>query len=287
MSAASRFVASVDGTQLHVLESGDPRARHGVVFVHGFALSSLVFDAQLAAAPMPGWKRVAFDLRGHGRSQEGPGDYLDPRVWADDLRTVIAASGLDEVVLVAWSYGGLVVGDFFSQGGRADGLVLVAVGGNATPVADEASDDEFISLLPALRSDELDTAHAATRRLVSMLTYRPLADDWAMILEGAAARSGLGVRSALTRRTRDVRGWLTGSGLPTLIIQGDRDELLPLEASRELAAASGAELILMVDAGHMPFFEHPDSFNAALVRFLRTHFSHQPADRYTNERNSA
>ena len=108
-----------------------------------------------------------------------------------------------------------------------------------------------------------------------------------MVLEGAAARSSLAVRTALTTRTRDVRDWLTGSGLPLLIIHGDRDELLPLAASRYLASASGAELLLIPDVGHMPFFEDPAGFNAALGRFLATHFSRPSAHQPPSERNPA
>ena len=264
-----RYETTADGTRLHVVEAGEQGSTRGIVFVHGFVQSHLVFDEQLRRPHrLPGRRLVSFDLRGHGWSSGGAGGYDDPAAWADDLRTVVEGAGLDEVVLVAWSYGGFVVGDFLAAGGSAAGLVLVAAGSSMAPVDDDVVADGFLGLIPALRSPKLEASLPATRELVAMLTAEPLDAEATLRLEGASARAGAAARRGLSTRAHDVRAALAGCGAPTLVVHGARDRLVDLSASRSLADASGAELVVVDDTGHMPFFERPDAFDDVLRAFL-------------------
>ncbi|HEX2050845.1 MAG TPA: alpha/beta hydrolase, partial [Actinomycetota bacterium] len=101
----ARTIERPDGARLFVEEAG-PRSRRGAVFVHASAMRTDVWHYQLAG--LGGHRLVFYDLRGHGRSQpKGDAPFSIP-LLADDLVAVIEECGLDEVVLVGHSVGGMV-----------------------------------------------------------------------------------------------------------------------------------------------------------------------------------
>src|SRR4051794_39560785 len=90
-----------------------------VLFIHGWTQSDLCWRALVSGELADRLRMVTFDLRGHGDSEK-PTDssrYTDERLWADDLAAVIAETGLERPLLVAWSYGGFVVADYVRRYG--------------------------------------------------------------------------------------------------------------------------------------------------------------------------
>src|SRR5215218_8163767 len=108
-----------NGARLHVRESGTLDGP-GILFVHGWSQSQLCWGHQVASSLADDFHLVTFDLRGHGMSDKPPAaaQYQDPGLWADDVAAVIAATGLQRPVLVAWSYGGFVVADYLRSYGQ-------------------------------------------------------------------------------------------------------------------------------------------------------------------------
>src|SRR5262245_39343409 len=101
-------------TLLHASEWGNS-AGPAVVLIHGWSQSELCWSGQVASQLAATCRIVTFDLRGHGRSAKPSADgdaYADGRLWADDLAGLIDQAQLTRPVLVAWSYGGFVVGDY-------------------------------------------------------------------------------------------------------------------------------------------------------------------------------
>jgi len=99
-----------------------------VVFVHGLGFASPVWSKQFASCLSNDLRLIAFDLRGHGRSGKPEGGYDRSEVWADDLAAVVEQCELEQPVIVAWSYGGLVVPDHIRLHGQAHIAGIVFAG---------------------------------------------------------------------------------------------------------------------------------------------------------------
>ncbi|MFC6837796.1 alpha/beta fold hydrolase [Halomarina ordinaria] len=113
---ASHDVTGGGRTTIHVDETGDDDGP-AVLFVHGCTQSRLAWDRQLQSDLDDDFRLVAMDLRGHGDSERPTEAYDDPALWGDDVRAVIDELQLDQPTLVGWSYGGLVMSDYFKTHG--------------------------------------------------------------------------------------------------------------------------------------------------------------------------
>ena len=99
-------VSGAGGLPLQIVEAG-PQDATGILFIHGWSLSSSSWQQQLESTLADEFHLVAIDLRGHGNSAK-PWDaasYADSKIWADDIAAVIEATGLERPVVVAWSMG--------------------------------------------------------------------------------------------------------------------------------------------------------------------------------------
>ena len=112
-------IAGGDGLKLHVRDYGPPDAP-AILFIHGWSQHHLCWSAQLNSALADSFRLVAPDLRGHGQS-EAPLNaeaYTNGALWADDIKNLIAALDLKRPLLVGWSYGGFVIGDYLRRNGH-------------------------------------------------------------------------------------------------------------------------------------------------------------------------
>ncbi|MBK9179376.1 MAG: alpha/beta hydrolase [Acidimicrobiales bacterium] len=281
--AVQRSDVEVRHVRLRVEEAG--RGGPPLLLLHGFAASTFTWRAVLE--PLAQHRRVvAFDRPGFGCSQRPDPTHAIDRFWyrpegaVTATLGVIDALGLDHPVLVGSSAGGAVaVGAALARPGGIRALVLV----------DAA----------VLRGDGPPSGVAAVARL-------PLASRWLpWLLRAGAARaarrpgaladrawhdpSGItpeiargylaplrvpGWDRALWGMTREaggpgLEGRLGELALPTLVVTGDDDRVVPPDSSRRLAAAiPGAELVVIDAAGHLPHEERPAAFLDAVERFL-------------------
>lgn len=265
----STRVATSDGGSLAIRRAGRPGAR-AIVFVHGYALSSRVWVRQLASQTLAEYDLVAPDLRGCGDSVPGSASLDAASTWAGDLGAVLDALELERPVVVAWSYGGVVLGDFLASGGarRLSGIVLVA----AAPLIDMPpgpSEDPFFGLIPALLGEARDTREAAERRFVRLLSRDPLDPMLADALTATVAGTPRAVRRAMIERVINHLPDYAALRLPVLVAHGDADALLPPAVSDVLVATiPGAELTRFAGLGHAPFLESSAVFDAALDSFV-------------------
>jgi non-heme chloroperoxidase len=258
------------GVRLHVREWGDAQGPP-IVFIHGWSQAQFCWARQTEGALARDFRLVTFDLRGHGMSERpAPAEgYGDPRLWADDLQAVIEQLSLVRPVLVGWSYGGFVVGDYLRAFGE-DAIAGIDLVGAAV-VLREGFDHIGPGLLENAGdacSSDLPTSIAAIRRFLARCTAQPLTDDdrsaalcWNMVVPPE-------VRGALFARAVDNDDVFGGLTVPVLVTHGRADEIvLPSMAEHVLRVCPTARASWYDGIGHLPFVEDAERFDRELAAF--------------------
>lgn len=270
-SRAQRFVKAPDGVSLSVREWGDPGGRP-ILFIHGVMQSHLCFARQFAGEELGAFRLVAFDARGHGESDK-PKDlafYNSHIRWADDIKAVIDALALDRPILVGWSMGGRMIGQYLSVhgDGAISGIDLVA----ARVVADARFSGPAVQALPPREEGLAGDIAATTAFLRACFHRQPEPADFAFMLAyNMIAWPGLqGAMRAWPSRIDETVAALRKVRVPTLITHGAKDSVvLPSVAEFANSLIAGSWLSLYDDCGHSPFWESAARFNGELAAFAR------------------
>lgn len=260
-------VATPDGLALAARRHGAETGQ-GLIFIHGFSQSGLCWSRQTTSPVLAHLPMVDYDFRGHGGSDKPLEEaaYKDPARWAGEVAAVIAASGLTRPILVGWSYAGRIIGDYLATFGSAalGGIVFV----DAATSNERAFYGTCNRLMRQMCADDIVENIAATRAFVRRCASAPLEGEDLEIWLATNMLVPARVRRALFDRPADYEALLKALDLPVLVVQGGRDEVVAPAMAHHLAAViPGAELLLMEDAGHAPFFEAAERFNAALAAF--------------------
>jgi non-heme chloroperoxidase len=275
---AVAFITTADGTEIFYKDwgSGQP-----IVFSHGWPLTADAWDPQLNFVADNGFRAVAHDRRGGGRSgQPWVGNDLD--TYADDLASLIEALDLRDVILVGHSTGGGEVARYIGRHGT--GRVAKAVLLSAIPplmLKTEANPEG----LPIEVFDEIRAGVATDRSQF----YRDLSETfYGANREGSTVSQGtrdafwlwsmqVGIKSAYdcvrafseTDLTEDLKRF----DVPTLIVHGDDDQIVPIVAAGEKSSKLVKDATFKVYPGAphglamVPVFA--DRFNADLLEFAR------------------
>lgn len=269
------------GTMLHARECGN-RDGPGILFVHGWSQSELCWARQVEGRLAEEFRLVTFDNRGHGASEKplDPDCYADGQLWADDLAAVIDQTELERPVIVAWSYGGCIVGDYLRAHGDGDiaGLELVGAAVLLRPPTFDHVGPGLLEHAEAACSPDLATSIAAIRRFLRACTAQPLDEDlwetalcWNMLTPPE-------IRGALLGREVDAVDVLGGVSVPVLVTHGRSDAIvLPSMAEHTLARCPIAERSWYEGVGHMPFVEAPERFDRELAAFAGRAAEEAPA----------
>ena len=276
MSTVMNAIITDDGTEIHYRDWGSGRP---VVLSHGWPLNADSWESQQLFLAEHGYRSIAHDRRGHGRStQTWVGNDMD--TYADDLECLLSTLDLREVTLVGFSTGGGEVVRFLARHGSARVRQLVLVSA-VPPFMTRTSDNP--EGLPAEVFDALRVGSRADRSQL----YRDLADGPFFGNNRAGAVVSRGVRDSfwlqgLQAGTRnayeciaafsatDFRADLARIDVPTLVIHGDDDQIVPLAVGggRSAELIDGAELIVYPGAPHGITDTHKEQLNADLLRFL-------------------
>ena len=266
-----------DGTTIYYKDWG---AGPVVTFSHGWPLNSDAWDSQMLFLSQNGFRVVAHDRRGHGRSSQASSGN-DMNGYADDLAAVIEALALNDATLVGHSTGGGEITRYIGRHGTARVAKAVLVG--AVPplmVKTQANPG-------GLPIDVFDGLRAASLADRSQL-YKDLASGpfFGFNREGAKASQGLidafwlqgmmaGHKNTLdcikafseTDFTEDLKRF----DVPTLIVHGDDDQIVPIEASARASArlVRGAILKVYEGGSHALPDTSRDQLNADLLAFVR------------------
>lgn len=276
MSTVMNAIITDDGTEIHYRDWGSGRP---VVLSHGWPLNADSWESQQLFLAEHGYRAIAHDRRGHGRStQTWAGNDMD--TYADDLECLISTLDLSEVTLVGFSTGGGEVVRYLARHGstRVRQLVLVS----AVPPYMLGTPDNP----EGLPADGFDALRAGSRADRAQL-YRDLADGPFFGNNRAGATVSQGVRDSFWFQglqagarnayeciaafsATDFRGDLAGIDVPTLIIHGDDDQIVPLAVggARSSELVDGAELVVYPGAPHGITDTHKEQLSADLLRFL-------------------
>jgi non-heme chloroperoxidase len=272
MASASNSVYAFDGTSLFVRSWGSGLP---LVFMAGWMLGSGAWAYQMAPLSEQGFRCVAYDRRGHGRSGDSGGGY-DFDILAGDLEAVLAALELTGVVLVAHSFAAGEAVRYLTRYGtrRLSGLLLLAPA--ATPFLQKTEDNplgidaEAIGVVRTQFSSSFpDWAEANAEPYFTPGTSRQV-KDWTLNMMLQASLQAAIACNRIQMST-DFRPELARIHLPTLIVHGDKDVSAPVELTGRPTAQliPGAKLRLYEGAPHGLYFTHRDRFNLDLAHFAR------------------
>jgi pimeloyl-ACP methyl ester carboxylesterase len=237
-----------------------------VIFLHAATGSSRVWEYQIPAFTAAGFRVVAFDRRGYGRTVIDP-DGPQPGTGADDLQGLVDHLRFERFHLVGTAGGAIVAIDYvlsFPQHVRS-----LVIANSITGVRDE----EYLELHRRLRpSPHFEALPQDFRELGP--SYRAANPDgvrrW-VELEHASRAEGP-APPPQTMRNRITFSALETIRVPTLFLTGDADLYAPPSVTRLFAARiKGSELVVVPEAGHSAYWEQPEIFNSKVLEFLRRH----------------
>ena len=267
-------VRAPDGVEIAAYEYGNPQGQ-AILFIHGYMQAALSWDRQTRD---PGLARefrmVAYDIRGHGMSAKPEGDafYKPGKVWADEVKAVIEQTGLQRPVLVGWSYGGRIMGDYLNAHGHGAIGAMNWVGATSS-VADPSRFGRGARLIApnAAGSADLATAIDSTVAFLrACFEVQPGASDFERMLafNMVVPRH---VRLGLAGRPLEIEARLRALDIPVLVTHGQFDKLVDVSMGRYTASVvPNARLSVYDGIGHAPFWEDAPRFNRELAELARS-----------------
>lgn len=271
-----REIEGHSGVPLNVVTAGDPD-NPGILFIHGFSHSSLAFARQFESHLAKDFYLVSFDMRGHGLSGK-PWDHeaVGPsKVWADDVAAVIEATGLENPVLVGWSYGGFVVADYIRHYGD-DAIAGVNLVGSLGGLVQRSREEEskavgsVVELARKSRSfNPRENIEAAELTAEEFFTPNMTEEERVeQFVQGLMMPSYF--RRQMRSRNLDNSDVLEKFTIPVLLTRGADDLAMSEMATDALnEALPQSTLSLYLDTGHLPFYQKPERFNLELANFRR------------------
>jgi non-heme chloroperoxidase len=263
-------IAGGGGTQLHVVETGNPSGRP-IVFIHGISQCWLTWSRQLNSELRDRYRLVAMDMRGHGLSEKPRDAYADSKLWADDIDAVLQALNLDRPVLCGWSYGPLVILDYVRHYGEGALGGITLVDGITKLGSEEAVSvltPEFLNLVPGFFSADVEESTRSLRTLLRLCVAQEPAPEDLYLMLGYNVSVPPYVREALLSRSFDNDDLLPTLHKPVLIVHGDRDPIVkPSVVDQHKASLPHAEVAMMPNAAHAPFWDDAPAFNGRLHTF--------------------
>lgn len=253
--------ADLPGVRLWYTDTGG--AGEAVVFLHANTGSSRVWEYQIPAFVARGYRVIAYDRRGFGRTVIDPTG-VQPGTGADDLLAMVNHLQIDRCHLVGTAAGGIVAFDFavsFPQ--RLRSLVIAnSIGG--------VQDEDYLELGRRLRPAPQFNALPPDFRELSP-SYRAAnprgAERW-IELEKVSRPEGPPA-PAQTMRNRITFSVLEGVRVPTLLLTGDADLYAPPAVLRLFAARiKHAESVVVPETGHSAYWEQPEIFNRTVLEFI-------------------
>ncbi len=271
-----RLDASTPDVQLHYTDAGSGSP---VVLIHGWPLSGRSWEPQVPALVAAGHRVITYDRRGFGASSQ-PWDGYDYDTLAADLDALLTSLDLTDVTLVGFSMGGGEVVRYLGTYGSA--RIAKAVLASAVPPYLYKSDDNpegglddatIQQFQDGVRSDRIAFLDEFTTGFFAAGDRTDLVSEPARLYNRdiAAFASPKGTLDCITAFGRtDFRDDVAKVDVPTLVIHGDSDAIVPFEISgkRSHEAIANSSLVLIEGGPHGINATHAEQFNRALLDFL-------------------
>lgn len=276
-----KFITSKDATsgeevQISYKDYGQGRP---IVLIHGWPLSKDMWEYQIDDLVNAGLRVIKYDRRGFGKSDK-PWDGYDYDTFTEDLHALMEQLDLRDAVLAGFSMGGGEAVRYLSRYGteRVSGLVLISA---VTPYLLKTNDnpdgvDEsvFAQMMTDLKNDRIGFLDDFGKKFfsVSLVNHpvsTPLLEYYRSLASVALPRATQ--QCALAFAQTDFRADLQKIQVPTLLIHGDADKTVPIDASgnRTAQMIPAAEYIVYADAPHGLFYTHRERLNNDLISFCK------------------
>ena len=253
--------------------SGSP-----VVLVHGWPLNGDAWEKQTAALLAAGHRVITYDRRGFGRSSK-PGVGYNYDAFATDLNTLLGALDLTNVSLVGHSMGTGEITRYIGKYGTARLRKAVLIGTlgpylvKATDNPEGVDPEVFEGIRAGLRGDRAATLMAFLKNFYSItgtegerVSERVIEANWTV----AIGASPIGTLACVSAWLEDFRQDIARNDVPTLIIHGDDDRILPADVTsrRQAKLINDVKVIEIKGGSHGITWTHADEINRELVKFL-------------------
>ncbi len=251
-----------------------------VVFIHGWPLSQEMWEYQVTELVTQGIRCITYDRRGFGRSGR-PLDGYDYNTLADDLKTVLDQLDLQDVTLVGFSMGGGEVARYFARhgGARVARAVLIS---SVTPFMLKTDDNPegvdasvFDGMMEQMKKDRMDFLTDFGKQFYgASLLSSPVSDPYLHHDRALAAKASpiATQKCAVSFSHTDFRADMGKITVPTLIIHGDADKTVPIDASGKRTAQMVPNNQYLVYNGepHGLFYTQKDRLNSDLIAFINS-----------------
>jgi pimeloyl-ACP methyl ester carboxylesterase len=274
---AAVIVGQENNTDIEIYYE-DHGAGPPVVLIHGYPLSGRAWDKQVPAVLDAGYRVISYDRRGFGKSSQ-PACGYDYDTFAADLHTLMEHLGLHGAVLVGHSMGTGEVTRYLGRYGSA----RVAKGVLMSPIppyllqADDNPDGVPPSLFdgfaqaaradaPAWMKGFLDNFYNADTLRGSLVSDQAYQASWNLAVSASAAAAV----ACIPTWTTDFRDDLSKIDVPMLVVQGDADQVLPIDKTgrRLPGLIKDVQLVVIEGGPHAIAWTHADQVNKALLDFL-------------------
>jgi pimeloyl-ACP methyl ester carboxylesterase len=274
------YITTHDNTRLYVKDWGSGRP---VILMHGWPLSADSWDDQAIAIANAGFRAIAYDRRGFGRSDQ-PWNGYEYNTLTDDLAAVIQETGAKDATIVGFSMGGGEVARYLSrhQGRNVAQAVLIS---SVVPYMLKTSDNPngvdqsvFDQMTAAMQQDRAKFFTGFFRDFYGVgLVSHPVSQEvieWSRnVAMQASLKATLDCAKAFA--TTDFRSDLAAFTVPTLIVHGTDDQTVPIDATGRMTAQAipHATLIEYEGAPHGLFATHKEQLTNDLLAFLSQELS--------------
>jgi non-heme chloroperoxidase len=262
--------------------SGSP-----VVLIHGYPLSGASWEKQTSALLASGYRVITYDRRGFGNSSQPTAGY-DYDTFAEDLRKLVTQLELRDFALVGFSMGGGEVARYIGKYGSRGVSKAVIIGGIPPFLLKTADNPEgvhgsvFDGIQKAVAADRyafftqfFKNFYNTDVFLGKRISEQAIQASW-NVAAGASATASL---ACVPTWHEDFRNDVARIDVPTLVIHGAADRIVPISAAGERTAKliKGARLLAINDGPHAVTWTHADEVNAELVNFLGAGVAKQAA----------
>jgi non-heme chloroperoxidase len=281
-------ITTKDGTEIYYKDWGTGPA---ITFSHGWPLNADMWDGQMLFLSQNGFRTIAHDRRGHGRSSQASARN-DMDGYADDLAALIEALDLRDVTLVGHSTGGGEVARYIGRHGTARVAKAVLIAAVPPLMLKTAANPEglpikiFDDLRASLMNDrsqtyrEFASAIFGANRPGSKVSQGVLDQFWLWSMQSGLKNSYESIKAfSETDFTEDLKKF----DVPTLVLHGEDDQIVPVKNSARKSARliKGARDVYYPGAPHGITATHGDQINAELLQFIRGSQEPQLRDRTT------
>ena len=249
-----------------------------VVLIHGYPLSGASWEKQLPVLLDRGYRVITYDRRGFGKSSQ-PADGYNYDTFAQDLQKLITELKLEDLTLAGFSMGGGEIARYIGRFG-SEGISKAVIIGGVPPFLMKTDDNPegvdasvFEGIKNAVAKDRYAffTEFFKNFYNTDLLLGNQISEDavrasW-NIAVGASATASL---ACVSTWVEDFRNDVARIDVPTLVIHGDNDRIVPLSAAGQRTAnlVKGARLVVVEGGPHAITWTHAEQVNAELLSFL-------------------